>query len=77
MLRKRLRFDVFVPGWRTQRFYRVRNPVQIKNNRNKVSFTFFPAIYVYMEYGNRPASSQGAASRQCSFLPSALPPHSS
>lgn len=41
MLRKRLRFDDFVPGWRTQRFYRVRNPVHIKNNRSKVSFAFF------------------------------------
>ena len=77
MLRKRLRFDGFVPGWRTQRFYRVRNPVQIKTNRNKVSFAFFPAIYVYMEYGDRPASSQGEALRQCSFWPSALSPHSS
>lgn len=74
MLRKRLRFDDFVPGWRTQRFYRVRNPVHIKTNRSKVSFAFFPAIFVYMKYSDRPASSQGAASRQCSFWLSALSP---
>ena len=55
MLRKRLCFDGFVPGWRTQRFYRVRNPVHIKINRNKgssVCFTYDTVVLSVIYYSS-------------------------